>query len=171
MSRTLIICHSKTGFTQRYAGWIAQRLQADVVPYRKRNGISFGEYDTVIYGGGMRAGFIGGMAWFKKQKEALAGKKVIVFATGAAPADSPEAVKALAQNLAGTGIPDEAAFYFQSGLCYEKMGLRDRMMMKMFCVILRKAEGESAEYKMMLTSFDRCSEEAVRPLTEYAAQS
>lgn len=33
---TLIIYKSKTGFTKRYATWIAEELHADLIPFEKK---------------------------------------------------------------------------------------------------------------------------------------
>ena len=37
--KTLILYHSKTGFTERYAKWLAEALQGDCVPFQNRRKI------------------------------------------------------------------------------------------------------------------------------------
>lgn len=167
--KTLVLYKSKTGFTKRYAEWIAQALSADLVPYEKRKQYVLDEYDTVLYGGGFHAGLIGGIGWFKKQLPSLSDKKVVVFATGASPAESEEVPKALAQNFTGDERDRIDVFYLQSGLCYEKMGAIDKLFMKVFRSMLKKAEGEQSEaYRMVQCSYDISSKDFIQPVVDCA---
>lgn len=164
--KTLILYYSKTGFTEQYARWIGEALQAEPVPYKMRNTVSMEGYDTVIFGGGLHAGAIGGIGWLKKQK--LTGKRVIVFATGASPAGTEEVRQALDRNLPEAEQQGIKVFYFQSGLNYEKMGLPDRLMMRAFRAFLKKTQGESEQYQMVSKSFSVSDQAFVLPLVEYA---
>lgn len=163
---TLIIYKSKTGFTKRYATWIAEELHADLIPFQKKEKVSLSSYDTIIFGGGFYAGKINGLGWLKKHLPVLSGKKVVVFATGATPSESDQAKKALAQNVTEQERNQIKLFYFQSGLCYEKMSVMDRWMMKMFRSMLKKTQGQEEAYRMIQSSFDVCSKAAIQPLVE-----
>lgn len=166
--KAVIIYKSKTGFTKKYAEWIADELKADMVPYEKRQQIDFTAYDTVIYGGGFHAGMISGLPWFKNQLSLLDGKKLVVFATGATPADSEEVPKAFAQNFTEDEQKRIQTFYMQSGLCYEKMSLGAKLMMAVFRFMLKKTQGDESEaYKMVQKSYDISSEKYILPLIEY----
>lgn len=66
MSKTAVIYKSKTGFTRKYAQWIAEETGCDLFPYEQREKVDFSRYDTILYGGGFYAGTIGGLKWFKK---------------------------------------------------------------------------------------------------------
>ena len=68
---SIVIYKSKTGFTERFAKWIGEELSCDVIPYARRSAINFDAYDTVIYGGGIYAGSIGGLKWFKEKLPAM----------------------------------------------------------------------------------------------------
>lgn len=164
---SIVIYKSKTGFTERFAKWIGEELSCDVIPYARRSAINFDAYDTVIYGGGIYAGGIGGLKWFKEKLPAMAGKKVVVFASGATPSDSAETAKCLRQNFTDDEWSQIKAYYFQGGLCYEKMSLGSRIMMSMFRSMLKKQEGDSEAYRAIASSYDCASKEDLKPLLEY----
>lgn len=151
--KTVIIYNTRTGFTGRYAGWIKTAVNAELVPYNKRKRIDFDKYDTVIFGSRFHMGMISGIGWFKKQLPRLAGKKLIVFATGASPEESEDL-----QNFTKEEYGMIKPFYFRSGLSYEKMGPLDKFLMAGFRSMLKKTEGENSEaYKNVSVSQDFCS--------------
>lgn len=158
-NRILVIYKSKTGFTEQYAKWIAEELSCDIVSYKDRKKISFENYDMVIYGGGFFAGMISGLGWLKKKFSKLKGKKIVVFATGATAADSPEVEKALKLNFTPEQWDMIKTFYMESGLCFERMGTFSRFIMTKF--------SNSADSPVQNTSFDHSSKENVYPLIEY----
>lgn len=167
--KTVIIYKTKTGFTKRYAEWIKTALNAELVAFNKRKKVNLGSYDTVIFGSGMHMGMISGVKWFKKQLPRLDRKKLIVFVTGAAPAESDDLQKSLLQNFTSEEYSRIKTFFMQSGLAYEKMGALDKILMSGFCSMLKKTEGEdSIAYKTVSKSFDVCSKDFIRPLVEYA---
>lgn len=166
--KTIIIYHSKTGFTKRYAEWIQEQLNAELIPFKEKGKIVLNEYDNIIFGGGFHAGMILGAAWVKNQLPLLnKNQKVVVFATGATPPEAEDVPKALAQNFTESESKRIKTFYFQSGLNYEKMGLFDKLLMKGFRSMLKKTEGESEAYKMVQSSYDASSREQIAPLIAY----
>ena len=62
--KTLVLYYSKTGFTQRYAEWIAEETDADCEPFDHRDGVRFGDYDAVLFGSSVHAGSIRKLKWF-----------------------------------------------------------------------------------------------------------
>ena len=72
--KTLILYHSKTGFTERYAKWLAEALQGDCVPFQNRRKIDLSLYDRVVFGAGCHAGTIRKLKWLKDNLPKLAGK-------------------------------------------------------------------------------------------------
>lgn len=161
MNKALILYRSKTGFTERYAKWLKEEISCDLLPYDKRDTADFGPYDAVVFGGWFHAGTIAGFKWFKEQLPRLNGKTVAVFATGATPADSPEAREAIARKPSG----DLPFFYLQGGLNYEKMGTGDKLLMSMFRKMVKKEKGEDSEmYQMLCQSYDISSKEQLSPL-------
>ena len=165
MKKTVIIYKSTTGFAEKYARWLSEELHCDVKSYEKRDGIDLSDYETIIYGGGIYAGSINGLTWFKSKLPELRGKKVIFYATGAKPPDAPETKETIAKNFTEEEAAQVKYFYLHSGLAYEKMGFKHRLMMKMFCKILKKSNPET--YQVLRASFDHTSKESLMPLVEY----
>lgn len=170
--KIIVIYKSKTGFTKRYAQWIAEELKCDMVSYEKVSAASIAEYDCVIYGGGIYAGKIGGL---KKIKPLLANKpktKFIVFATGATPSAAEEVINTTWKvNFTEEELEEVPHFYMQSGLSYEKMGFFDRLMMKAFSKMLSKKEDKSTEevgtQLAIIRSHDISSKEFIEPIVKF----
>lgn len=165
MSKILVIYQSKTGFTRKYAQWIAEETGCDLLPYEQRERADFSPYDMILYGGGFYAGTIAGIKWFKKKLPELSGKRTAVFATGSTPANTPEAEKAMKQNFTPQEWKQLKAFYLPGGLNYEKMGSADKFLMFMFRGMIKKKEGEDSErYRAISASYDNSSREFLKEL-------
>jgi menaquinone-dependent protoporphyrinogen IX oxidase len=155
--KTIVIYTSTTGFTKKYAEWIAAELDAELVELKKLRAGALSSYDVVIYGGSLHAVGIKGLAKFKPYLPALAGKKVIVFAVGATPdrKDVPEEV------LAANFSPEERErirfFYLRGGFDYAKLGLVDKLLMTLLKLKLKrkKADERSPDERGMLASYDK----------------
>ena len=63
--KTIVIYNSQTGFTKRYAQWIAEATGADCLelPAAKKKNIS--AYEAIIFGGWACAGSISKLGWLK----------------------------------------------------------------------------------------------------------
>lgn len=166
---TVILYRSGTGFTRQYALWLAEELGCEAVDYRERKRVDWDRYDTVIYGGWFHAGGIRGLGWFQKQLPRLEGKRLAVFAVGACPVDDPGVGQALENNLSGPEWGGTARFYLRGGLCYEKMGLKDRLMMAAFRRMLKKKEGpDSGTLRGVSRSFDALDRGSIAPIIAWA---
>ncbi len=82
MEKTVVIYKSKNGSTEKYAGWIAEELNCDVVKAEDFSKGDFEKYDNIIYGGWVHAGGIVGFDLIKKNVRRLREKKVVIFAVG-----------------------------------------------------------------------------------------
>lgn len=164
--KPIIIYLSKTGFTEQYAKWIGEALSCPVIPYEKRETVDLSSYDTVLYGGGIHAGMIQGIKWLKQQLPSLAGKKLVVFATGASPAGLPATAESLKQNFTTEEYAMVKVYYLEGGLNYEKMSLPNRLLMKMMYKVLsskkNKTEEERGMAEAIRTSFNHCKKENIQ---------
>ena len=61
--KTIIIYHSQTGFTKRYAQWIAEASGADCFELSAARKKDLDAYDTIVYGGWACAGGISKLSW------------------------------------------------------------------------------------------------------------
>ena len=135
MKKVLVLYKSKTGFSKRYAEWIAEDLACDC---RSIKGVKLEDlngYGLVIYGSGIYAGMLAGSGkiknWIKKSPE----KTWVVFATGATPPKEGYEELIFKTNFRKGESRPAHFYYFLSGINYEKMGLSDRLLMKFFTFI------------------------------------
>jgi len=172
--KTIVIYHSKTGFTERYAKWLQKDISCDCVTYDKRNRIDLSQYDAVVYGAGLHAGSICKRKWLLKQLPKLTGKKLAVFFTGAMPPDPAGLEQAINRNFTAAQRERIGIFYLWGGLNYEKMGAFDRFLMKQLQKMMNAKADLSPEEKEMAkviaNSFDQADREYLRPLEEYLSE-
>ena len=115
---------------------------------------------------------------FRSMKELAAKsgvKTFIVFATGAMPAIAKETIQqAWIYNLTSEELGRIPHFYMPGGLCYEKMPLPDKIMMKAFAAVMKgklknkkdKTEEDREFERLISTSYDLSSKEYINPLVD-----
>lgn len=169
--KTIVLYKSRTGFTKRYGEWISQELNCEIADYNERKNLDLDDYQLIIYGGRVHAGKIDGL---EKIKELSRNKKskLVVFATGATPSSVKEEIdKIMENNFRDSSIPH---FYFQSGLCYEKMGVADKTIMKMLSKILSSKENQTDIENGFATaiskSYDISDKSYIMPLVNFVRQ-
>ena len=172
--KTLVIYTSQTGFTKRYAGWLAERTNADILELneaRKKDASFFSGYGAIAYGGWAMAGKLVKAEWFLEKAVGWKGKVLAVFCVGASPNDSPDVSTALHNMLTDEQRGYIRAFYCQGGLNYEKMNMPSRMMMKMFASAMDKkkdkTESEKIMAEMISGSYDISDKRYIEPIAEY----
>ena len=95
--KTIVIYNSQTGFTRRYAQWIAEAAGADCLELSAVKKKRLDAYEAIVFGSWACAGSISKISWFKGNIDKWAGKKLIVFCVGASPIENPEVEIALSQ--------------------------------------------------------------------------
>ena len=167
MSNSVIIFSSKTGFSERYAEWLAQDLSCQAVPFKDRNALNLTKYDTIILIGGLYAGKMSGLKWFKSQS--FPGKRLAAIAVGCSPAGFPGQDESMRQ-LFGSS-PQIKGFYCQGGLDYEYMGAVDRAMMAALRRILRSKPDQKAMLEGISHSFDATNRTFLLPVLTWLKES
>lgn len=161
--KRIIVYQSETGFTEKYAGWIAARLGCEAVPLKEALHSGLEQYNQVIYGGSIMGGMISGLNKIGKMNL----KSRIVFAVGCAPAghDREQQIRESNQLL------DTPFFYLEGGINYEKLGFVKRSMLNMVRKSIAKKVDKSEEDKIMenalSASFDHTSQEMIEELVAY----
>ena len=141
--KTAVIYISQTGFTKKYAEWIAEKSGADLFTFKdakKKKDAFFAEYDAIIYAGWCMAGKVVKQEWFLLKTVALKGKKLAIVAVGASPNESPEVDAAMANLITEEQKQYIKVFYCQGGIDYSKMKLSSKMALKMFSTILKNSK-------------------------------
>lgn len=165
--RTIVIYNSQTGFTKRYAEWIAEATGADCLELAAAKRKSMDTYEVIVFGSWACAGSISKLKWFKSNLDKWSDKRLIAFCVGGSPIDNPEIEQALKQNF----MKNVRIFYCPGGFNYEKMSVSSKLMMKMFIKMLNakknKTEAEQEMIKMISTSYDISDKKYIEPILEY----
>ena len=168
--KIIVIYNSETGFTKRYAEWIAEASGADCIEYSVAKDKSMDDYDAIVFGGWASAGGITKLKWFKDNIDSWTGKKLIVFCVGASPIDNPDIELALKKNFTESEYDRVNVFYCPGGLNYEKMSFKSKFLMKMFVKTLslkkNKTEQEKEMVKIVSNSYDISDIKHIEPVLE-----
>lgn len=168
--KTIVVYTSQTGFTKRYAQWIAEAAGADCVELSEAKRKNLDTYEAIVYGGWACAGGIKNLKWFKGNIEKWADKKLIAFCVGASPIENPEIEPTLKRNFTEAEFKKVRVFYCPGGFNYEKMSASSKMMMKMFIKMLKakknKTEADQEQIKMISSSYDISDRKYIEPILE-----
>lgn len=168
--KTIVIYNSQTGFTKRYAEWIAEKSGADCFELSEAKKKNMDKYDAIVYGGWACAGGISRLGWFKGNINKWKGKKLIVFCVGGSPLENPEIASALKKNFNEIEMQKINVFYCPGGFNYEKMPTASKLMMKMFVKALKakkdKTEEEELMIKMIASSYDISDIKYIEPIMQ-----
>lgn len=166
--KTAVIYTSKTGFTRRYAQWIAGAVGADCLELKQARDRNFSEYDAIVFGGWVCAATVRHLDWFVRQLPRWTGKRLIAFAVGGSPAGSPDIPGFMEKTFGTEALRAVSAFYCPGGLSYENMGAPSRAMMKLFVrsVAARKDKKphEEEAARMMAHSYDLSDRKYIEPI-------
>ena len=161
----IVIYQSGTGFTAKYAGWIAEELGCEAKEYKKVKTDELAAYDMVIYGGWIMANMVYGYDKIK----ALNLKNVVVFGVGMAVPSDEITAKIAVQNE----IPQEHLFYFEGGYNPKKVGFLKKMMMNMIKKSIEQKVEKTEEDMHMLETFkgaDNTNRNAIQPLLQFVCE-
>lgn len=168
--KTVVIYNSQTGFTRRYAQWIAEAAGAECVELEGAKKRSFDDYNAIVFGGWACAGGISKLKWFKSHMDDWADKKLIVYCVGGSPVDSPDIPRALRSNFSDAQWEKVKVFYLPGGFNYEQMSPMSKMMMKVFLRTLKakkdKTEEEKGMVEMISHSYDISDRRYIEPIVE-----
>lgn len=170
--KTIVIYKSMSGFTKKYAEWISEELQADLVSLEKLDVTALPGYDMVIFGGFLHAVGIMGVNVIKQNIDKLAGKRIIIFATGASPAREEIIPEVLNHNFTPEQQEKIKFFYLRGGFDYNKLNWVNKLLMTLMKWKIQGTKNPTPDEKGMLAAFDNpvdfTKKERVSELVEYA---
>ena len=121
--KILVTYKSKTGFTKKYAEWIAEELGCEAKDIKTITPKNVAEYDLVIHGGWILGGIINGYSKINSFNP----KRLIVFGVGFTPKAKVDSKKMAEENKLG----DTPLYYFEGGTNPPKMGFIGRKVVEM----------------------------------------
>lgn len=159
--KKIVVYQSGTGFTAKYANWIAEELGCEVKELKKVKLEELQTYDAVIYGGYIMANMVVG---YNKIKP-LHLKNIVIFGVGMSVATEEVEKKIAEQNE----INLDNFFYFEGGYNPKKVGFFKKMIMNMIKKSIEQKEEKTPEDIHMLESFqgaDNTNREYIKPLID-----
>ncbi len=121
--KILVTYKSKTGFTKKYAEWIAEELGCEAKDIKAIASKDVAEYDLIIHGGWILGGIINGYSKINSFNP----KRLIVFGVGFTPKAKVDLKKMAEENKLG----DTPLYYFEGGANPPKMGFVGRKIVEM----------------------------------------
>ena len=171
--KTIVVYRSKTGYTKKYAQWIAEELNCDIKENASLSDIM--GYDTVICGGGMYIGSMNGIKLITGNLEKLSGKKLILFAVGSNPGREEELTPFWNKALTADQQKTIRHFYLRGGFDFSKLGTGDKILMSMLKKRLQSLENPTEDDLGLLAAYDDpvdfSDKENIRELIAYASDN
>jgi len=146
---------SKTGYSKKYARWIADELDCRIARADMFDTDYLMYYETVIFGGGVYALHINGLKAITKNKGWLRGKHVHIFACGATPPRQEDMDKIFRANFTHEEQKRVRFYYFRGGFCYEKLPATDKALMSLLKMRLKYKKSLSEDEAGMLNAFEK----------------
>ena len=170
--KTLIVYTSQTGFTKKYAQWMAESLGADVLELKeaqKKDVAFFDAYEAIVYAAWVMASTVVKVKWFLGKAENWKGKKLAIVSVGGSPVDNPDVDVMLDKLLTDEQKQYIRAFYCQGGFDYDKMNAPSRFAMKMFRTSLKNSKDEKNRQvaAMIDHSYDISDRKYIAPVVGY----
>ena len=176
--KTLIIYTSQTGFTKKYAQWLAERMGGDLLDLKeaqKKKADFFAGYEAICYGGWAMAGSLVKAKWFLEKAVDWKDKRLAMFCVGGSPNDNPDVDAFLENALTEEQKKYIKMFYCQGGFNYEKMKTPSRIAMKMFVSALRNKKDATEKEKIMAekmaSSYDISDIRYIEPIVSYLLEN
>ncbi len=176
MKKSLVLYKSSYGHTQKYAQWISEKLNCELVDLAKNKKVDLSNYDTIIVGGGIYASGINGISVITSQWEQIKNKKIIVYTVGLSDPKMPEQFTEII-NKAFTPEQQKQikVFHLRGGINYKQLNIMHRSMMAMLKKFMldKKSEHELTDQdREMLKSYgnkiDFTDISTIEPIIKYA---
>lgn len=155
--KVVVVYKSKTGFTKKYAQWIAEELSADIFEISSVTSDMLTKYDTIVYGGSLHAAGINGVKLIIKNIDKLKDKKIVVFATGASPSRENVINEVRDKNFTADQQKYIKFFYLRGGFNYKGLGTFDKFLMSLLKLKLKRKKKEelTSDEIGMLAVYDK----------------
>lgn len=171
--KTIVVYASQTGFTRRYAEWIAEELDCDAVPVEQADGIDVGACDVVVFGGWFHAGGLLGKKWLARARAEHPQVRFVAFAVGATPPEWTDMIdEAMTREFPSPEFDGVERFYLRGGFAYERLSLPNKLAMKLFFKMQEKQAATDTRAAEMLSGmrggFDATERAAIEPVVAAA---
>lgn len=167
----VVVYKSKTGFTKKYAEWIAEELQYTLLENNKLDIKELLKYDTIIYGGGRYASSIAGLDLIKKNYELLKDKNIVIWTTGYNPGRKDDLDAVWNCQFTPEQLQNIKTYYLRGGFDYNKLNKGYKLLMKILMSKLKNDKNPSEEARGLIHAYEKPQDyrkkENILPLIEY----
>ena len=169
MNNIAVVYQSHYGTTKKYAEWIAQALDADLLNRKKVSVSELSQYGMIIYGGGLYAGGLLGIDLVSKSKF----KHLVIFTVGLADPKIMNYSEIMAKGFPNQAYQPNQVYHFRGGIDYQKLSFLHRgLMVLLKKTVEKKSDSEmSAEGKAILETngekVDFTDKKMISPLISY----
>ena len=171
MMKTVVVYKSISGFTKKYAEWIAQELKVDLLEREKIDVKILLKYDNIIYGGPLHAGGISGVNIIKKILNKFKDKNIIIFTTGASPPKEGILSEVVDGGFSVEEQKQVKFYYFHGGFDFNKLNLKNKILMSLFKWMIQLKREKTLDEKGMLAAYskpiDFTKKEKIEELVKY----
>jgi len=169
--KTVVVYKTISGFTKKYAEWIAQELCADLLEIDKIDSEILVKYDNIIYGGSLHAVGISGVNIIKNNLNKLRGKNIIIFTTGASSPKESTISEVRDSNFSVEEQKQIQFYYFRGGFDFNKLNFINKILMTLFKWKTESKRDKTSDEKGMLAAYskpvDFTKKENIKELLEY----
>lgn len=166
--KAAIIVYSETGFTRRYANWIAEETGLEVVELKRLLSDKKTGYDLLVFGSGVYGGELGGKRDILKAIRQNPDAKVLCFAVGLSPAGE-ETVRKVRNSTFGEKVSCPM-YFFPGGLDRERMNSSRKTELFLYRMMMKRQPDQNETIRCLLkrtdSSCDLTDRAAIAPLTE-----
>jgi len=169
--QAVVIYRSISGFTKKYAEWIAEECNADIYDAKEFDAQKLSDYSTIIFGGSLHAVGINGIKLVKENLPKLADKKIVVFTVGASPPSESLVSEIMNNNFSSDEQGNLKLFYIRGGFDFDKLDFSNKVIMALFRVRLSLKKKKSSDEIGMLAAYskpmDFARKENIKQLVDY----
>ncbi len=166
-----MIYKSISGFTKKYAEWIAEDCKADLFESTAISQEMLSDYSVIIFGGSLHAVGINGIKLLKKNLPSLADKKIIVFAVGASPPKDGIMDEISENNFSDLEHAKIKLFYLRGGFNFKKLNFSNKILMAFYRIRIILKKNKTPDEIGMLAAYskpmDFTKKESIKPITKY----
>ena len=158
--KAAVLYRSKTGFTKKYAEWIAEDLSVDAHDLDDVRNLSelLQGIDTLVFGGGLYAIGINGLKKLLADESMRDIRNVFIFCTGLS-IDSDEVQREIYENnIKDIDKLNIKLYYYRGGFDFKKLKRLDQLLMrilKLKIVLKKKRKALASDEVGMLAVFNR----------------
>lgn len=173
---TAVVYRSQTGFTERYARWLAESLGTRAVPFAERASSAVTGAETVVFLSWFHAGGLKGARWLRDLMDARPERRYVVVGVGAYPMPNEEWPRgetdaAFEKAFSQERYPRLARFYCQGGFDFDRLCALDKLAMRAFFRMQAKEARTDPHVAFALDAmregFDGTRREYLQPVLEH----